>query len=155
MKTVAIRQRVTIRNATPRQVYDTLMDSRRHALLTGSAARIGRNVGDRFTAGDGWISGRNVELEPGRRIVQDWRGDEPGWPANHFSCLRIFLRPTAGGTLLVMYHSLVPARYLAMIRDGWWRYYWDPLQKLFAWAGRTGLRRGWGATTPGRRRGLV
>jgi activator of HSP90 ATPase len=132
MRTVAIRQRITIRNATPRQVYDVLMDSRRHALLTGSAARIGRRVGDRFTAGDGWITGRNVELEPGRRIVQDWRGNEPGWPADHFSSLRIVLRPVPNGTFLVMYQSRVPALHGAMIRDGWWRHYWDPLQKLFA-----------------------
>lgn len=132
MKTVAIRQRITIRNATPQQVYDVLMDSRKHSRLTGSAARIGRKVGDSFIAGDGWISGRNVELEPGRRIVQDWRGDEPGWPAGHFSSLKIVLTPAPNGTFLVMYHSRVPARYLAMVRDGWWRYYWDPLQKLFA-----------------------
>ncbi|MGA2318205.1 MAG: hypothetical protein ABSG71_17760 [Thermodesulfobacteriota bacterium] len=48
MKTKTIRQSITFK-ASPHEVYDALMDSRKHAKFTGAKARISRKVGGKFT----------------------------------------------------------------------------------------------------------
>jgi uncharacterized protein YndB with AHSA1/START domain len=59
--------------ATPGQIYDAWLDSRGHTAMTGSAAEAAATKGATFTAWGGYISGRNLMLEPERRIVQAWR----------------------------------------------------------------------------------
>jgi uncharacterized protein YndB with AHSA1/START domain len=49
MKFSTIRQTATI-GATPAEVYDALMDSKKHAAFTGSPARLSAVVGGKFSA---------------------------------------------------------------------------------------------------------
>ena len=44
--------------------------------MTGSPAIVDPEIGGAFEAWDGYISGRTLSLEPGRRIVQSWRTSE-------------------------------------------------------------------------------
>jgi uncharacterized protein YndB with AHSA1/START domain len=69
MKTKTLQQTVTFK-ASPRQVYDMLMDSKKHQSLSGQPAKISRKVGGKFTAWDSHISGFNLALDPGQKIVQ-------------------------------------------------------------------------------------
>ena len=78
----SIRQSVTI-NASPKAVYDALVDSTKHSLFSGSKASISRRVGGTFTAYDGYAEGVNLELVPGKKIVQSWRASD--WPDGHYS----------------------------------------------------------------------
>ncbi|MCI4353793.1 MAG: hypothetical protein L3K06_00315, partial [Thermoplasmata archaeon] len=64
MKTRSIRQSVTL-PAAPMVVYEALMSSKEHGLFTNSEAKISRRVGGAFTAGDGYITGKNLALVPG------------------------------------------------------------------------------------------
>src|SRR5262245_19426767 len=60
--------------ASPQEIYDAWLDSEGHAQITGGQpARISASEGAEFMAWNGYISGRNLKLEPGRRIVQAWR----------------------------------------------------------------------------------
>ena len=70
-----IRQVVTFR-ASPHDVYEALMDSKKHSAFTGDKAVISREVGGTFEAGTGYISGTNLQLVPDRKIVQSWRGTD-------------------------------------------------------------------------------
>src|SRR5262249_12629163 len=76
MKTKTLQQTVTFK-ASPRQVYDMLMDSRKHKSLSGQRAKISKKVGGKFTAWGSHISGINLVLKPGSKIVQAWRAT--GW----------------------------------------------------------------------------
>ena len=49
MKTRTLEQTVTFK-APPLEVYEMIMDSRRHQSLSGEKARISRKVGGSFTA---------------------------------------------------------------------------------------------------------
>lgn len=69
MKTKTLQQTVTFK-ASPRQVYDMLMDSKKHQSLSGEPAKISRKVGGKFTARGSHISGFNLALRPGEKIVQ-------------------------------------------------------------------------------------
>jgi uncharacterized protein YndB with AHSA1/START domain len=79
MKTKTLQQTVTFK-ASPRQVYDMLMDSKKHQSLSGQRAKISRKVGGKFTAWGLRISGFNLALKPGQKIVQAWRATG-WWPA--------------------------------------------------------------------------
>ncbi len=104
------------------------MDSRRHARFTGAPARISRRVGGAFGVyGDG-LTGRNLELVPGRKIVQSWRSSD--WPEGVMSKATFRLTPVAGGTRLTFTHSGVPARHRASIARGWRTYYWEPMREM-------------------------
>ena len=59
--------------ASPQAIYNAWLDSEGHTKMTGSPANSSANVGDSFDAWDGYITGKNLEIEPGKRIVQSWR----------------------------------------------------------------------------------
>jgi uncharacterized protein YndB with AHSA1/START domain len=80
--TKTLRQTVTFR-ASPVQVYDMLMDSKKHQSLSREPARISRRVGGTFKAWGSHISGINLVLKRGRKIVQAWRAT--GWWPDHYS----------------------------------------------------------------------
>jgi len=128
-KTETIKQKVLI-PATPIEVYEAFMDAKRHSKFTGSKATCDPKVGGKFTAWDGYISGKNLALEKGKRIVQEWLTTD--WPEGHPpSRLELTLKKAEGGTELSMVHSGVPAEQAADTAQGWIDFYWDPLKKYF------------------------
>ena len=80
MKTKTLQQKVRFR-ASPTEVYEMLMDSGKHRSLSGMPAKISKKVGGRFTAWGSHITGLNLALLPGRKIVQAWRATG-WWPTN-------------------------------------------------------------------------
>ena len=70
-----IRQSVTL-NASPEELYETFLDSKKHAAVTGAPTKIDRKVGGRFTAFNGQLKGRTLLVEPKRLIVQAWRSSQ-------------------------------------------------------------------------------
>jgi activator of HSP90 ATPase len=129
IKTRTIRWVLTFK-ADPEQVYEALMDSKKHSVITGSSAKISRKVGGEFSVYDGEIQGKNVELVPGQRIVQTWRYSD--WPAGHYSRCTFSLKVVPGGTRLTFTQSGVPEEAYADIRQGWNDYYWEPMKEMFA-----------------------
>ncbi len=119
-----IRQTVTI-DAAPKEVYQALMDSRKHSAFTGERASISRRVGGKFTAYGDYIEGKNLELVPNRKIVQAWRGSD--WPEGHYSRATIALKAVKRGTRLVFTQSGVPDEQYKSLGQGWKDFYWKPL----------------------------
>jgi uncharacterized protein YndB with AHSA1/START domain len=135
MKTRTIHQSVTI-PAPPEKVYRALMVSRLHAAFTGAPAQVSPRVGGRFSVWDGYIHGTNVELVPGKRIVQLWRPAEGNWPNEYFSRVKFEFAPVAGGTRITFTHSGVLAEHASHLSQGWKESYWEPLRRFFADKGR-------------------
>jgi activator of HSP90 ATPase len=129
MKTRTIRQSVTFK-ASSHAVYEALMDSRKHARFTGGKARISRKVGGGFTAYDGWLGGTNLQLVPGKRIVQLWRCEASGWPEDHYSRATFSLKKIQGGTRLSFTQSGVPDICYDEINQGWRENYWTPMKEM-------------------------
>jgi activator of HSP90 ATPase len=127
MPTKSIRQTVTIK-AKPHDVYEALMDSKKHAKFSGSPAKISRMEGGKFTAYGDYIEGVNLELKKDRKIVQQWRGSD--WEKGVYSKVTYTLNPAKGGTKLVFYQSGVPERYIQAIKKGWIDFYWTPMKKM-------------------------
>ena len=128
MKTRTIRQ-VVIFRAPPHDVYELLMDERKHAAFTGGTARIGRRVGGSFSIYDGYITGENLELVQDERIVQSWIPAEDCWPEGHVSKVTFTLKPSKGGTKLVLTHEGIPVDCGDRFDVGWREHYWAPMKR--------------------------
>ncbi len=129
MTTKTIRQSVTFR-ATPMQVYEMLMDSKKHQSLSGEKARISTKVGGAFTAWGSHISGINLVLKPGERIVQAWRAT--GWWPDYYSTVIFELQPVPRGTRLRFTQIGVPPNRFSGHYRGWIETYWTPMKEVFA-----------------------
>jgi len=127
METKTVKQSVTFR-ASPHDIYEALMDSKKHAQFTGGEAKISRKVGGKFTAFDGYSEGVNVELVPDIKIVQTWRATD--WPEGHYSQITFSLKEVDGGTRLTFTQTGVPQEQYEDISQGWRDYYWAPMKKL-------------------------
>jgi uncharacterized protein YndB with AHSA1/START domain len=123
--TKPIRQTVTIA-AAPRKVYEALISEKLHAKFTGEKAVISRKVGGAFTCYGGYLAGINLDLVPGKRIVQAWRSS--GWPNGTYSIATFSLTRKRGGTKLAFSHVGVPASSHKGITNGWRTFYWKPLK---------------------------
>ncbi len=127
MKTRNIQHTVIIR-ATPRAVYDALMNKKQHARFTGNPAKIRAKAGGAFSCYGRYITGITLELKPGRRIIQAWRSQ--GWPDGHYSLVTFALGKKSGGTQLHFTQIGVPARDYAAKNKGWRTHYWQPLKRF-------------------------
>jgi len=128
-KTETIKQKVII-PATPIEVYEAFVDAKKHSEFTGSKAAFDPKIGGQFTAWDGYIFGKNLELERGKRIVQEWLTTD--WPEGQPpSRLELTFKKAKTGTELSMVHTDVPAEQAADLAQGWIDFYWDPLKKYF------------------------
>lgn len=126
LKTGSIRQTVLL-PGTPGEVYAALMTTKGHEGFTGAPARISSRVGGSFEAWGGYIQGKNLELVPGKRIVQAWRPSEEGWPARYYSKVTFVFRPAGRKTRMRFVHSGVPSDHLDHLSLGWKESYWQPL----------------------------
>lgn len=130
MKFETIRQTVVV-DAAPEEVYDAYVDMKKHAEFTGSPASGNSKVGGRFTAWDGYITGKFVRLERGTRIVHEWRTTE--WPEGYPpSTVELTFKGKGRKTELTMVHSKAPAEQAEEYARGWAEYYWEPLKRHFA-----------------------
>jgi activator of HSP90 ATPase len=129
LKTAVVEQKIILQ-ALPDEVYDALLNPRRHSEFTGSKATGKARVGEEFTGRDGYISGKNLELERGKRIVQEWVTSD--WPEGYPpSRLEFKLREVDGKTELTMLHSNIPAQQEEELEQSWIDYYWEPLKNYF------------------------
>src|SRR5271166_738422 len=117
--------------ASPEAIYGAWLDSAGHSAMTGSEASIGRNVGDAFTAWDGYIEGEILELVPEKRIVQSWRTSEFGLD-DPDSRVIVDLEPTSAGTRLTLTHMGVPDGQTTYENGGWQGFYFAPMKAYFA-----------------------
>jgi len=125
MKTKTLHQIVSFKG-TAHELYEALMDSKRHAEFTGAKATISRKVGGIFQTYDEYASGKNIELIPDKKIVQKWRAAD--WPKDHYSTTTYVFKEKDGETLLDFIQTEIPIESYAEIERGWTEWYWDRLK---------------------------
>ncbi|HEY0701980.1 MAG TPA: SRPBCC domain-containing protein [Candidatus Acidoferrales bacterium] len=114
----AIHQETTYK-ASPQRIYDALTDATQFQKvelasgamkpedLNGNPAKISTEPGGAFSLFGGYVTGRQIELVPGKRIVQAWR--PASWPAGWFSIAHFELVADAAGTKIIFDHVGFPA----------------------------------------------
>ena len=121
----------TVVPASPAEIYRAWLDSVTHAEMTGGEATMSDEVGADVSAWDGYITGRNLELVPGERIVQSWRTTEFDDEFED-SIVTIVLQETEDGTLLTLQHSNVPDEHKSYEEGGWQSNYFEPMIVYFS-----------------------
>ena len=111
-------------------MFRAFVSSKEHGEFTGSPAKVNGRVGAKFTAWDGYISGKNISLSKGKKIEQEWSTTE--FPDGYGpSILKISLKKKGDGTELTMVQSKVPASQVTKYEGGWHESYWEPLKEYF------------------------
>jgi uncharacterized protein YndB with AHSA1/START domain len=112
--------------ASPATVFSFFADRDQWLRWQGVEADIDPRPGGLFrinVRGDGFASGRFVEIEPDRRIVFTWGWEMPGNPvAPGSSTVEIDLIPDGGETIIRLIHRGLPAEAFELHREGWEHY---------------------------------
>jgi activator of HSP90 ATPase len=119
----------TFRKLTPADLYRAWLDSETHGNMTGGVAECDPVEGGEFSAWDGYIHGKNLELIEHEKIVQSWRTIEFG-DTDEESKLTIDFRPTNEGTELILTHTNIPEGQ-PDYEKGWIDNYFEPMKKYF------------------------
>src|SRR6185437_15930951 len=98
--------------------------------MTGGKASMSDEIGAAISAWDGYITGRNLHLVRGKRIVQSWRTSR-FTDAHADSIVTITLRAAASGTVLMLEHSNVPDDQRNYEDGGWEENYFAPMKDYF------------------------
>ena len=118
--------------ASPQAVYDAWLSSEQHSLMTGAAAQIDPRIGGGHRAWDDYISGRTLELHPGKRIVQSWRSTQFGESGD--SLIVVTFEEEGGHTRLQIAHTDIPQGQGAGYQSGWHDHYFKPMIAYFSGA---------------------
>jgi uncharacterized protein YndB with AHSA1/START domain len=117
--------------ASPQEIYEAWLDSAVHSQMTGGEASMSDETDAEVSAWDGYITGRNLELVPGERIVQTWRTTQ-FTDEHEDSQITVTLEAVEEGTLLTLEHTNVPDEQKSYELSGWETHYFDPMKKYFA-----------------------
>ena len=127
MKT--IKQTVKFK-AAPHEVYEALMDEKKHAAITGAPCKMSKNIGGEFNCYGDYIKGKNVELIKDKKIVQKWVGKD--FPKGAESTVIFSLEKSKDdSTTLKFTHENIPDKLAEHIDKGWKEHYWDKMNKFF------------------------
>jgi len=124
----SIHQEVRFK-ANPDQVYAALTDAETFAAATGAPAEIAQEAGGEVSLFGGQIAARNIELVPGKRVVQAWRAGN--WEEGLYSVARFELKREGDATKPVFDHTGYPGEGHDMLEGGGHKMYWEPLDKHF------------------------
>ncbi|HEY0273878.1 MAG TPA: SRPBCC domain-containing protein [Chitinophaga sp.] len=114
--------------APPEEVYRALVTPATIRLWTGEEAVMSEEPGSEFSMWEEAISGRNLEFEEPRKIVQEWYfGDHE--PA---SIVTLLLHPHKKGTSLELRHTNIPDEDFTDIVEGWNEVYMASLRDFYA-----------------------
>jgi uncharacterized protein YndB with AHSA1/START domain len=133
---MSIRKEVTF-PVSPDRVYQLFTDDKIFAAATGRAAKIGNKEGSEFSIFGDFISGRQIELVPGKKIVQSWRF--AAWGPGVHSRVSLSLSASGTGTKLVLEHDSIPdgkspefPTWEEHISTNWPVFYFEPIAKYLA-----------------------
>jgi activator of HSP90 ATPase len=117
--------------ASPQAIFKAWLSGKEHSAMTGSPAKATSKVNGAFTAWDGYISGKNIELKSPDRIIQSWR--TTNFPADApDSRLEVLLEEATGGTKITLIHTAIPPGQGADYKEGWIEYYFAPMKEYFS-----------------------
>jgi uncharacterized protein YndB with AHSA1/START domain len=122
---------VAVIPALAEQVYSAWLDGVEHGLMTGAKAAVDAWVGGRHSAYGDYIEGTNLELEPGRRIVQTWRTTEFS-PEQADSRLEVRFVDIPGGCEVTIEHTEIPEGKGSRYEEGWHAQYFSPMTRHFS-----------------------
>ncbi len=113
--------------APPEDVYLALTNPSTIHLWSGEVAVMSTELNSEFSLWEGSITGRNLEFEPNKKIVQQWYFGEQ----EEQSIVTIKLHPDSKGTSVELRHTNIPDEGYGDFVEGWNNEYFGSLQKFY------------------------
>lgn len=113
--------------ATPDEIYMALTNPVTIELWTGEVAEMSTEPGSEFSMWEGSITGKNLEFEPSKKIVQQWYFE--GESDN--SIVTIKIHPDKKGSSVELRHTNIPDADFNDMVDGWNNSYFGALTEFF------------------------
>lgn len=112
-------------------LFHAWLSSKEHTAFTGGTAQVENKINGKFTAWDGYISGRTILIDPGKKIVQKWRTME-FQDDSQDSILEIIFEPVnACETKIVLHHHHIPKGQGNKYKTGWKVHYFEPMVEYY------------------------
>ena len=126
-----ITQRVVFKNTTASELYELYMNAKKHSAATGTGTKISEKEGAKYSAGDDYITGKNLVLMKNKMIVQTWKAAD--WDKDEQDSIFILTFEQQGkNAVLNMVHANIPDKHADSIKKGWTTYYWNPWKEYLA-----------------------
>ena len=130
MKKEALRVTSTIPVA-PTTLYFAWIDSTHHSSMTGMTAKLEPEVGAKYSASNGYVTGKLVILDLGRRIVMSWRTtDFPRDAAD--SRVEVHFETLGPSTRILILHTEIPEGQSEKYKALWNEKYIAPMRSYFS-----------------------
>ena len=113
--------------ASPEEVYQALTNPITIKLWTSEEAEMSTIPGSEFSMWDGSITGKNIEFQENKLIVQQWYFEE----ASDNSMVTIKLHQHEDGTSVEVRHTNIPDDEYNDIVEGWDSTYMGALQDFY------------------------
>ena len=113
-------------SAAPAEVYLALTNPAIIQLWTGEKAEMSTEPGSEFSLWDESITGKNLEFETDKKIVQQWYFEQ-----ETPSIVTIKLHPHKDGTSVELRHTNIPDEEYNEITDGWNDNYFASLDEFY------------------------
>ncbi|KAJ3332459.1 hypothetical protein HDU76_000161 [Blyttiomyces sp. JEL0837] len=110
-------------------LFETFLNAGRVQVWSRGPAQIEAVVGGSFALFGGNVTGKILELEQHKKIVQTWR--LKSWPEGHFSTVTIEFEEQRESVKLRLKQTQVPIGDLEITRKNWEGYYWNGIKSAF------------------------
>jgi activator of HSP90 ATPase len=116
-----------ILESEPAFVYNAIVNPDIIEIWTNAEVVMSEIAGSEFSLYDGEISGKNIEFEKNKKIVQEWYFDNP---KGQESIVTIKLHADKKGTSLELNHTNIPDEAYDDIVEGWVYSYINPIREV-------------------------
>lgn len=116
-------------NASPEQLYSTLMTTQLVAIWSRSAPSLEPKVGGQFSLFGGNVSGKFVELDENKKIKLEWRLRD--WKAGHHAIVTHSFIVGNGETTMETLWEGVPIGQEETVKENFNEYYVKPIKATF------------------------
>lgn len=114
-------------NAELSDIYSALTNPYTIELWSGYPAKISPEPGSEFSMWEGDITGKIIEIEHDKKIVQEWYfGDQ-----TEKSIVTITIIPDRGNSIVKVEHINIPDKDFDDIAEGWGEYYIGAIINFF------------------------
>jgi activator of HSP90 ATPase len=110
-------------------IYNAWLDSKTHSDMTGGEASCSNQEGEKFSAWDGYITGKNNQLNQYEKIIQSWRTSDFN-NNDEDSEIIIEIQDTVEGCELLLIHKNIPEGQ-PDYKQGWGDHYFNPMKIYF------------------------
>lgn len=114
---------------TASDFYNSLTKEELVSRFTQDRALVCDKVGGSFSLFGGNVEGEFIELKKDELIKQKWRFKN--WPKDHYSIVTFKIESKDDCIVLNLNQNEIPAYEFEKVREGWKRFYFEPLRRVF------------------------